>query len=136
MSSSLDPSMGELLESSAGLGTYVERNYRSRSGWFCYCFPQPQLQLRCRLFYQVLFRDSIFWEALNKTPLCGSFNCSELATPQAHSLELVVHRLVPSFALLHLYRALRPCVHRSALHKALALPRPHYTKIIVMIPHC
>lgn len=119
--------MGELLESSAGLGTYVKEMYQSRPGSFfahySYCFPPPPTPNAI----QVVLSGSIprlYRLGSTQPPLCGSF---DPGTP-----ELVVHRLVLFSLLLHLYPRLRPCVHRSALHKAPALLRPRHIKIIVI----
>lgn len=79
MSSSLDPSMGELLGHSAGLGTSVKEMYQSRPGSFLpillivSLLPTPNAM---QVVYRVLFRDSIVWEALN-------LPCAALSTAQS-----------------------------------------------------
>ena len=62
--SSLDPSMGELLE--VALGMYVEEMYRHDLALLTssYCLP-PNSKSDAGRFNRVLFRDSIVWEALS-----------------------------------------------------------------------
>lgn len=105
MSSSLDPSKVELLESSAWLGTDVKEMY-------LFFFPSFLLflHMRCRSFLG--FYSGTPRLGSPQPPLCGSFNCLELP-PTPGALKLVVHRLVLPSPHLHLYPRPRPCVETT-----------------------
>lgn len=78
---SLDPSKGELLESSAGLGTDVKEMDQSRPGSFLPIIlivppTPPKPQMRCRSFLSGSIPRLLDWEALNVP-------CAALSTVQS-----------------------------------------------------
>lgn len=84
--------------------------------------------MQFKSFCRVLFRDFIVWELEISVRLFSS----ELAyssfppppPPTRHTGACSGFSSLFICTLLHLYQALRPCVHRSTLHNALTLLRP------------